>query len=194
MYDTPGKQRASSDEGENALQFGKIKGSPARPESSKHTYDITSQSNSVLLETTVERGYTSSRLSRVRSNRTNGTTSGKLRFSSVDSESDLQGPKLGSHDVNEREILQVPVEAVEAGSSTLCCCLRLFGGSTAEDGSKKKKKSKSKKKNNIFSNDTTNEESTRLNDNLLHESFDPEGLFIRDNRQNQDSQDVAPIH
>ena len=193
MYDTPGKQRATIDEGENALQFGRIKGSPARPESSKHTYDITSQSNSVLLETTVERGYTSSRLSRVRSNRTNGTTSGKLRFSSVDSESDLQGPKLGSHDVNEREILQVPIEA-ESGGSTLCCCLRLFGGSTAEDGSKKKKKSKSKKKNNIFSNDTTNEESTRLNDNLLHESFDPEGLLIRDNRQNQDSQDVAPIH
>ena len=102
------------------------------------------------------------------------------------------GGQLGALDVNERVIKKVPVEA-ETGNK-LCCCLRLFGGSTSEDG-RSKRKTKSKKRNGYFTVDTTKDESTRLHDNLLSQSYanDPDGLLIRDNRKNSQD-DVPPIH
>ena len=124
-FDTPGKKSNNSeDEGDCGLKFGGLKGSPGQ--SSMQTYEVMSHatSNSVMLDATIERGYTSSRLSRIRSDRKQ-PVSGKLRFNSEDSQSSGGGMSRGDlADVNLRPIRKVPVEQETA--TTRCCCFRLF--------------------------------------------------------------------
>ena len=121
-----------------------------------------SQSNSVLLETTVERGYTSNRLSRIRTDRKQ--VSGRLRFSSVDSESDgMESGQVGALDIKVRTIRRVPVEQE---TSSRCCCFRLFSSSSSPTSKKPKKNSK-KLKNGLIDLGDTTKESSRLHDNLL---------------------------
>ena len=68
--------------------------------------------NSALFETSVERGYTSSRLSRIKSDRKTNLASspGKLRFNSVDSSDPSDGMAAGAMDINLRTIREVPEE------------------------------------------------------------------------------------
>ena len=67
--------------------------------------------NSAYLETSIERGYTSQRLSRIRSDRkANLTANGKLRFDSVCSsaDGDYMANNQGFDLMNERKITAVP--------------------------------------------------------------------------------------
>ena len=164
-FDTPGKKSNNSeDEGDCGLKFGGLKGSPGQ--SSMQTYEVMSHatSNSVMLDATIERGYTSSRLSRIRSDRKQ-PVSGKLRFNSEDSQSSGGGMSRGDlADVNLRPIRKVPVE--QETTTTRCCCFRLFGGgSNASKTSKKAKKSKKGRDGGVLI-DTT-KESSRLHDHLM---------------------------
>ena len=163
MFDSPAKKSTykEEDSGNCGLKFGTMQGSPGVPPISVQTYDMSQQSNSVLLETTVERGYTSNRLSRIRSDRKQ--VSGRLRFSSEDSESDgMESGQVGALDIKVRTIRRVPVEQE---SSSRCCCFRLF--SSSDPTSKKPKKNSKKLKNGLIDVDTTKDESTRLHDNLM---------------------------
>ena len=68
---------------------------------------VTGAKGQLLFEQSVDRGYTSNRLSRMRSDR-QGQTSGRLRFNSVDSDSDGMGDAMGALDVNLRPVRTVP--------------------------------------------------------------------------------------
>ena len=81
--------------------------------------------SSNFMEGSVDRGYTSNRLSRMRSDRRQ-VTNGKIRFNSVSSESDAgMRQSMGDLDGTMREIKEV--RRVEEPANTRCC-FGLFGG------------------------------------------------------------------
>ena len=69
-------------------------------------------SNSILLDTSVERGYQTNRLSRIKSDRKVNAmaASGKLRFGSESSASDSMDKTMGNLGVSLRVIREVPSE------------------------------------------------------------------------------------
>ena len=131
--------------------------------------DIRTQSQ--LMEASIERGYTSNRLSRIRSDRKGvAHNSGKIRFNSVSSESDAgMRRSMGSLDVGMRvkEVRKMP----EPETDGRCCCFKLFGGGN-DEGSKKKKKS------------TNRKNSSKVHDNLLNEQLSEDrASFLEEERK-----------